>query len=89
MLHLFMGKEPWFRAKNYGFGAGLPIRWQGWALLATYLLAATGILRLVAEGSAAMRGLAIALMLLVTTIFLIVCRKRTEGGWHWRWGSGR
>ena len=44
MLHLFMGKEPWFRAKNYGFGAGLPIRWQGWALLATYLLAATGIL---------------------------------------------
>ena len=23
----------WFAPKRYGFGAGLPIAWQGWALL--------------------------------------------------------
>lgn len=30
MMHLFMRKGPWFRAKSHGFGTGLPFVWEGW-----------------------------------------------------------
>lgn len=37
--------EFWFPKKKYGIGWGLPIRWQGWAVLLMYgLLAITGFL---------------------------------------------
>ena len=29
--------DAWFPAMRYGFGWGLPIRWQGWAVLLSYL----------------------------------------------------
>jgi hypothetical protein len=31
-------KKPWFRAKKYGWGWGLPLTWQGWVVLITFLL---------------------------------------------------
>src|SRR3546814_6692541 len=34
MLHIFLDERPWFRAKRHGYGAGLPIAWQGWVMLA-------------------------------------------------------
>ena len=43
MLGLFFGKEPWFRAKRFGYGAGLPFKWQGWVVLGFYVLAMTGL----------------------------------------------
>jgi hypothetical protein len=27
----------WFRAKTYGWGWGLPLRWQGWVVLALFV----------------------------------------------------
>ncbi len=30
---------PWFPAKRYGWGWGLPARWQGWVVLAVYTAA--------------------------------------------------
>ena len=27
----------WFRAKRYGWGWGLPLTWEGWAVLAVWL----------------------------------------------------
>jgi hypothetical protein len=88
MLQLFSGKEPWFRAKRFGYGAGLPFKWQGWVTLAAYLLAMVG-LGLFADGHGAMPTIAIvALMLCVTGIFVAIVRKRTEGGWKWRGGWG-
>jgi hypothetical protein len=27
----------WFRAKRYGWGWGLPAKWQGWLILAVYV----------------------------------------------------
>jgi hypothetical protein len=30
--------EYWFRAKRYGWGWGLPIRWQGWAVLIAFIV---------------------------------------------------
>ena len=35
--------EYWFRAKKYGWGWGLPLKWQGWAvLIAFFALLAAG-----------------------------------------------
>ena len=34
---IFM-KKPWFRAKKYGLGWGLPVTWQGWVVLIAYLV---------------------------------------------------
>ena len=87
MLHLLMGNESWFRAKRYGLGAGLPIRWQGWAVIASYLGALAGIGLLSKAPDALSRGLAFALILVVTALFLTIVHRRTEGGWKWRWGS--
>lgn len=84
MLHLFLEKGPWFRAKKFGYGAGLPFKWQGWVLLGAYILAMAG-LGLIADKNGAMPTVAtVALMLCVTSLFLFIVRNRTEGGWKWR-----
>ena len=33
----------WFPAKSFGYGWGLPQRWQGWMVLALYMGAVIGI----------------------------------------------
>ena len=84
MLHLFLQKGPWFRAKRFGYGAGLPFKWQGWVVLGLYVLAMTGIGLLADNDKAIPTIVTVALMLVVTGIFLVIVRKRTEGGWKWR-----
>ncbi len=32
----------WVRARTFGFGWGLPLRWQGWVVLAVYLATLIG-----------------------------------------------
>lgn len=73
----------WFAAKRYGYGASLPIRWQGWAatLLFVALFIAAGRML---TGSP--RWIAMAACL---AAFLIVAAAKTEGGWRWRWDSRR
>ncbi len=84
MLHLFLDKGPWFRAKKFGYGAGLPFKWQGWVLLGVYILAMAG-LGVIADKNGTIPTIAtVALMLFVTGIFLLIVRTRTEGGWKWR-----
>ncbi len=88
MLHLFLEKGPWFRAKRFGYGAGLPFKWQGWVTVALYVLALLG-LGLFADHNSAMPKIAtVALMLIITAIFLVIVRRRTEGGWKWRGDFG-
>jgi hypothetical protein len=88
MLHIFSGKDPWFRAKKFGYGAGLPFTWQGWAVFVLYLLAMLG-LAFVADNEAAMPVIiTVMLMLSITAIFLVIVRNRTEGGWKWRGDFG-
>src|SRR3546814_12130689 len=43
MLHLFMGKGPWFRQKSRGYGTGFPIVWQGWVLLSAHIALIAGL----------------------------------------------
>ena len=84
MLHLFLQKGPWFRAKRFGYGAGLPFKWQGWVVLGLYVLTMTGLGLLADNDKAIPTIVTVALMLVVTGIFLVIVRKRTEGGWKWR-----
>ncbi|MBP6442101.1 MAG: hypothetical protein KA252_05580 [Sphingorhabdus sp.] len=84
MLHLFLEKGPWFRAKRFGYGAGLPFKWQGWVVLGLYVLAMTGLGLLADNDKAIPTIVTVALMLIVTGIFLVIVRNHTEGGWKWR-----
>jgi hypothetical protein len=81
--------EYWFKPKQRGIGAGVPIHWKGWALFAAYLgsiLALPSILRLLIgwEGSAFLR---LACVFAISVPFLWLAKIKTEGGWRWRDGE--
>jgi hypothetical protein len=87
MLFLFFDKRPWFASKRFGYGAGLPIAWQGWVLLLSYLGLTIGAGLLAANGGAGPRGAMIAVVLVATATFVAIVHRRTAGGWRWRWGD--
>jgi hypothetical protein len=70
---------PWFRPKRVGFGAGLPIAWQGWALLAAWAAVPLACQVLLPAGRA------IVVSGLATLVFVWLARRHTQDGWHWRW----
>jgi hypothetical protein len=88
MRHMFMEKGPWFRAKRYGYGAGLPFKWQGWALLGVYALALVPLVLISKQDGLAPKIIGFALILFVTGILLVIVRSRTEGAWKWRGDYG-
>jgi hypothetical protein len=73
----------WFAPKRYGYGSGVPISWQGWAVTLLFAVAAVGVPFLV-KGRL---DQVIAVYVLMTTIFLVISAKTTRGGWRWRWGD--
>ena len=73
----------WFAPKRYGFGAGLPISWQGWALTIAFIAIAWGSVFLLRDRP----GVVVAVLAPLTIIFTIIAAKTTRGGWHWRWGK--
>ena len=73
----------WFAPKRYGLGAGLPIAWQGWAVLAGY--AAFVVLAVVIFGPRNL--LALTIVIPATLALLIIIARTTRGGWRWRWGE--
>ena len=76
-------RPEWFSAKRYGFGAGLPVSWQGWAIMLAFLAGAFATAYFFAE-----RPIIVFSILIPATIaFLIVAARTTRGGWHWRWGK--
>ena len=73
----------WFAPKRYGFGSGLPISWQGWALTIALVAIAIGV-----SARFAGRPLQlIAIMAPLITAFGVICARTTRGGWRWRWGD--
>ena len=79
-----MNDGDWFAPKRFGYGAGLPIAWQGWAVLLgfTAVVATTGLL--LAPHHPALFA---ALVVLFTIPLIIVSAQHTRGGWRWRWGG--
>lgn len=87
MLHKLFEKGDWFAPKRFGYGAGLPIAWQGWVLIGAWLGSLAGLMRALREPVALPATLAGVLFALVTAIFIVVAARRTRGGWKWRWGE--
>ncbi len=73
----------WFAPKRYGYGAGIPIAWQGWALLAGFIGFVAGAILLLGDRPAAL----IAAFVPVMLVLILIAARTTRGGWRWRWGK--
>jgi hypothetical protein len=82
MLHHFLEKGPWFRAKRFGYGAGLPFKWQGWVLLFGHMGVIIGLA--LALGDQPL--LIFPLIVIAAFAPMPIYAARTEGGWKWRGG---
>ncbi len=73
--------RPWFAQKRYGYGASLPITWQGWLTMGLFFAALIGE---IVFATGWQRSVAIGL---IVAIFVVICWFKTDGGWRWRWGD--
>ena len=73
----------WFAPKRYGYGSGLPISWQGWAVLAAFI-AVVLVLSLTIGHRPIQK---IAALIPVCVVFTVICARTTKGGWRWRSGD--
>ena len=77
-------KKIWFPAKRYGWGWGLPCRWQGWVFLLCWLAAlVSGAVGIRPDQHVAAFIIFEVSMILV---LLIVCWLKGEKP-GWRWGG--
>jgi hypothetical protein len=76
-------RPEWFAPKRYGLGAGLPIAWQGWAVLAAFALLVGLALLLFGPDNPA----ALAIIIPAVLALILVSALTTRGGWRWRWGG--
>jgi uncharacterized membrane protein YhaH (DUF805 family) len=76
-------EQAWFAAKRYGYGWGLPLRWQGWLVMLAYIAVI-----LTAGFTLAHQHLAafIAFAVLVSAAFVGICYWKGEPA-KWRWGN--
>jgi hypothetical protein len=77
-------KTPWFPAKRYGWGWGLPSTWHGWLVIAlfTSLLVAGAAFMLPRYGHIAF----VAYSALLCALLVVVCWIKGEPP-RWRWGD--
>ncbi len=73
----------WFAPKSYGLGSGLPIAWQGWAMLAAHIAIILIGLPLAPHHPGYFTAYALAVGLLPLPLYAA----KTRGGWRWRWGG--
>ena len=78
------GQKYWFPAKRYGWGWGLPNRWQGWVTLTVFvaLIAAGAFMFPPRENIAAY----LIYVAITCAAFVFVCWWKGEPP-HWRWGG--
>jgi hypothetical protein len=77
------GKKIWFPAKKYGWGWGLPTCWQGWVVMAVWLVALTAGIPLALHGH---HFFFIAYTILLAAILILICWLKGEKP-RWRWGK--
>lgn len=74
----------WFRAKRYGWGWGLPLTWEGWLVLAAFLIAAP-LAALVFSPDTQPFAFGATILLLCAGL-VVVCYLKGEPA-RWRWGG--
>jgi len=76
----------WFPAKTYGWGWGLPTRWQGWAVLAVYaVFVISGFLVFPPKADA---PAFLIYMSVISSLLVAICCIKGEPP-KWRWGKKR
>ena len=76
--------EYWFRAKRYGWGWGLPLKWQGWVVLVAFsVLLAAGNLWLLSPTKSPV--LFFGYTVILCGALVGVCYAKGEPP-KWRWG---
>ena len=73
----------WFAPKRYGYGASLPISWQGWAIMIGYLALIGLTLFLIPYSLIAV----VSIVIMLSTVLVVITARTTRGGWRWRWGG--
>lgn len=76
--------DAWFAPKRYGFGAGVPIAWQGWVLTLGYVAAVAGSAALLLPRNRVAWGVVVVAL---TIALIAISAQHTRGGWRWRWGK--
>lgn len=77
-------EKAWFSSKRYGYGWGLPSRWQGWVVFIAYIGAFIIGMRLIPKGAGYFFGYAFG----ITTAMLAICWWKGEPA-RWRWSDDR
>lgn len=75
-------EDDWFAPKRFGYGAGLPIAWQGWAVLGVFVAVLAG------AGAVLLPQHPVVFLLLAlidAAALTIVAARHTRGGFRWRW----
>ena len=76
-------RPEWFAPKRYGYGSGLPISWQGWALTLGYVASMITLGMKLEDRPLQLIAAAVPL----TVALIVISAKTTRGGWRWRWGE--
>jgi hypothetical protein len=87
-MEIKSGSDPnyWFPAKRYGWGWGLPTRWQGWLVIAGFVgLVVLGALLFPPRAEMAAF---IIYVVLLSGLLCVVCWLTGEPP-RWRWGGDR
>jgi hypothetical protein len=79
-----LSDDYWFPAKTYGWGWGPPVRWQGWAVLAVFILT---LVSMTIIADPARHPAAFVIGVVVASSVLIAIRWRKGEPPSWRWGS--
>lgn len=74
--------QAWFPAKTYGWGWGLPARWQGWVVMGGFFVALAAGSPLVAKSPLLYVGYSLAL----GVVLIGICYAKGEKP-GWRWGD--
>jgi drug/metabolite transporter (DMT)-like permease len=75
----------WFPVKRYGWGWGLPVRWQGWVVFVGYLgLVYVGIYAFGPSRNGSALG---AYLIVLTVLLILICAWKGEKPLRWRWGG--
>ena len=77
-------ENDWFAPKRFGLGAGLPIAWQGWAVLGAFFAVLAGATALLMPQHPT---LFVAIALIDAAALTLAAAHHTRGGFRWRWGG--
>ena len=75
-------KPYWFAAKTFGWGWTLPVTWQGWLTILTYVALVIGFLSVVPD------PWRLPLVALGTAVLVAIVVWKGEKPVRWRWGRG-